>query len=106
MGVVVYEMEDTMADHLAANDSTTKNQERQRTEKSAEHDQEKLEGKAFQVNENTVEGGDPIRPDQARPGTGDDADDERLEGKSFQINENSVEEGDSLHPDHPRPSAG
>lgn len=94
-----------MANRPEVNDSTAHTEEQQRTEKSGAHDQRKLDGRAFQVNENSVEEGDPIRPAHTfRPG--DDPGNERLKGKSFQINKKSVEEGDSLHPDHSRPTGG
>jgi uncharacterized protein YlzI (FlbEa/FlbD family) len=65
-------------------------------------DREKLQGKAFQVNENSVEQGERIRPAPAEPAAGSKRDQAKLDGKAFQVNENSVEEGDGLRPDDPR----
>ena len=68
---------------------------------------EKLHGKSFQINENSVEEGDPIHassaPQQPSAVPRDeklrrDSREEKLQGKSFQVNENSVEEGEPVHP--------
>lgn len=49
-------MEDAMAKALEVNDNTAKNQERQPQQQSGDKpNQQKLEGKALQVNENSVE---------------------------------------------------
>jgi hypothetical protein len=56
-------MEDAMAKELEVNDNTAQNQERQPKQQSGDkHNQQKLQGKAFQVNENSVENEDPAQP--------------------------------------------
>ncbi|MDQ0391863.1 hypothetical protein [Labrys monachus] len=57
-----------------------------------------LQGKSFQVNENTVEEGEPIAssppPSESEPPEDDNQ--TTLHGRSFQVNENTVEEGEPL----------
>jgi hypothetical protein len=53
-------MEDAMAKALEANDNTAQNQERQPQQQSGDkRNQQKLQGKALQVNENSVEDQEP-----------------------------------------------
>lgn len=55
-------MEDAMAKALEVNDNTAQNQERQPQQQSGDkRNQQKLQGKAFQVNENSVEDQEPAR---------------------------------------------
>jgi hypothetical protein len=53
-------MEDAMAKALETNDNTAQNQERQPHQSADEPRPEKLEGESFQVNENSVEEGEPV----------------------------------------------
>lgn len=56
-------MEDAMAKALEVNDKTAQNQERQPQQQSGDKpNQQKLTGKSFQVNENSVEEGEPVSP--------------------------------------------
>jgi hypothetical protein len=56
-------MEDTMAKALEVNDKTAQNQERQPQQQSGDKpNQQKLQGKSFQVNKNSVEEGEPVSP--------------------------------------------
>ena len=55
-------MEDAMTKALETNDNTAQNQERQPLQQSGDkRNQQKLQGKAFQVNENSVEDQEPTR---------------------------------------------
>lgn len=60
-----------------------------------------LHGKAFQVNENSVEDGEPIGS-QAPPQVPQSEDSSskrnrtKLHGKAFQVNENTVEDGEPI----------
>jgi len=55
-------MEDAMAKALEVNDNTAQNQELQPQQQSGDkRNQQKLQGKAFQVNENSVEDQEPAR---------------------------------------------
>jgi hypothetical protein len=85
-------MEDAMAKALGVNDSTVQNQERQPQQQSG--DKQKLQGKALQVNENSVEDQEPLRsPAPSQPGSsGDEPNQQKLQGNAFQVNENSVED--------------
>jgi hypothetical protein len=56
-------MEDAMAKALEVNDKTAQNQERRPQQPSGDKpNQQKLQGKSFQVNENSVEEGEPVSP--------------------------------------------
>jgi hypothetical protein len=57
-----------------------------------------LRGKAFQVNENSVEEVEPIRPSVPPDSRDSENDGQKLRGKSFQVNENSVQEGKRIRP--------
>jgi hypothetical protein len=57
-----------------------------------ERDQQKLQGKAFQVNENTVEEGEPIGSIAPQNDQSSGNRKRKVEGKAFQVNENSVED--------------
>ena len=55
-------MEDAMAKALEVNDNTAQNQERQpQQQPDDKRNQQKLQGKALQVNENSVEDEEPAR---------------------------------------------
>jgi hypothetical protein len=55
-------MEDAMAKALEVNDDTAQNQERQPQQQSGDkRNEQKLQGKALQVNENSVEDQEPAR---------------------------------------------
>jgi hypothetical protein len=84
-----------MAREFEASDSSVQNQGRQPQEQSGDgRSQQKLRGKAFQVNENSVEDGEPVRsPAPQQPQSSDKHNPQNLEGKAFQVNENSVEDG-------------
>ncbi|QND66655.1 hypothetical protein HB777_23895 [Mesorhizobium loti] len=66
-----------------------------------------LHGKAFQVNENSVEGGEPIgsqAPLQV-PQTENSSSKRnrtKLQGKAFQVNENTVEDGEPIASTSPK----
>ena len=83
-----------MAKELDVNDSAAQDQDRHAQRRSGgKHNQQKLQGKAFQVNENTVGDQEPDRS-SAPPsrGSGDKRNEQKLQGKAFEVNENSVED--------------
>jgi hypothetical protein len=86
-------MEDAMANELEVNDNNAQNQERHPRQQSGDKpNSQKLQGKAFQVNENSVEDPEPA-PSTAPPRESDDEPNEQnIQGKAFQVNENSVED--------------
>jgi hypothetical protein len=92
---VVQGEEDKMQKAFEANDGGA--QEHERSQKPGE--ELNLRGKAFQVNENSVEEGEPIRPSVPPDSIDDENDGQKLRGKSFQVNENSVEEGELIRPE-------
>jgi hypothetical protein len=54
-------MEDAMAKALEVNDNTAQNEKRKPQQQSDDkHNQQKLQGKALQVNENSVEDQEPV----------------------------------------------
>jgi hypothetical protein len=58
-----------------------------------------LEGTSFQINENSVEEGEPISGEPVGPPASPKPtarNQPKLEGASFQVNENSVEEGEPI----------
>ena len=68
---------------------------------------ETLQGKAFQVNENSVEEGEPVgskAPLQVPQSeeSSSKRDRTKLQGKTFQINENSVEKGEPIGSTSPK----
>lgn len=78
-----------MAKALEVNTNTAQNPEHQLQQQSGEkRNQEKLQGKAFQVNENSVEDQQPAPTQQQ---SGDKPNQQKLQGNSFQVNENTVE---------------
>jgi hypothetical protein len=86
-------MEDVMAKALETNDNTAQNQERQLHQSADEPRPEKLEGESFQVNENSVEEGEPVHSSAPPPQPSEEKPNEqKSQGKAFQVNENSVEE--------------
>jgi hypothetical protein len=55
--------------------------------------EQKLQGKALQVNENSVEDQEPARsPAPPLRGSGDKRNHQKFQGKALQVNENSVED--------------
>jgi hypothetical protein len=97
-------MEDAMAKALEVNDTTAQNHGRQPHQSADEPRPEKLEGKSFQVNENSVEEGEPVhslapppQPSEEKPN------EQKIQGKAFQVDENSVENQElTLSPAPPR----
>ena len=86
-----------MAKLLEVNDNTPQDQQRQARQHS-DHDRnrQKLEGKALQVNQNSIEDGKSAQsPASPRRGSRDTGDPQKLQGKSLQVNENSVEDEDN-----------
>ena len=83
-----------MAKELDANENTAQDQDRQPQRQSGDkHDQQKLQGKAFQVNENSVGNQETTRsPAPPRRGSGDKRNEQKLQGKAFEVNENSVKD--------------
>jgi hypothetical protein len=85
-------MEDAMAKALETNDNTAQNQERQPHQSADQPRPEKLEGKSFQVNESSVEEGEPVHSSAPPPQPSEEKPNEqKIQGKAFQVNENSVE---------------
>jgi hypothetical protein len=87
-------MEDAMAKALEVNDDTAQNQEREPQQQSGDKPgPEILEGTSFEVNENSVEEGEPIHSSAPPPQRSEERpNEEKIEGKAFQVNENSVED--------------
>jgi hypothetical protein len=86
-------MEDAMAKALGANDNTAQNQGRPPQQQSGDKpNQQKLAGKALQVNENSVEDQESAPPAPPRQRSGDKPNQQKLAGKALQVNENSVED--------------
>jgi hypothetical protein len=96
-------MEAAMAKALDVNDNKAQNQERQQRRQSGdEGNTPKLQGKAFQINENSVEEGDPVgSPAPPQQPSGGERNPPKLHGKAFQVNENSVEDGEPVRPSAP-----
>lgn len=81
-----------MAKALEVNDNTAQNQERQAHQSADKPRPENLEGKSFQVNENSVEEGEPVHSSAPPPQPSEEKSNEQnVQGKAFQVNENSVE---------------
>jgi hypothetical protein len=81
-----------MAKALEMNDNTAQNQERQPQQQSGDkRNQQKLQGNALHVNENSVEDQEPARS-PAPPKSSDKRCQQKLQGKILQVNENSVED--------------
>jgi hypothetical protein len=98
-------MEDAMAKALGTNDNTAQNQERQPHQSADEPRSETLEGKSFQVNENSVEEGGPVHSSASAPPQPPEEkpNEQKIQGKAFQVNENSVENQEpALSPARPR----
>ncbi|MGA2488384.1 MAG: hypothetical protein ABSF49_20775, partial [Roseiarcus sp.] len=83
-----------MAKAPDVNDKAQQNQDRQPQQHSGDKpNQQKLQGKAFQVNENSVGGQEAARsPAPPRRGSGDKRNEQKLQGKAFEVNENSVKD--------------
>ncbi|PZV35934.1 hypothetical protein [Mesorhizobium kowhaii] len=82
-----------MAKELEVNNNTAQNQQRQPQQKPGDkRNQQKLQGKAFQVNENSVEDQEPARSPAHPQQSSDKRNQSKPEGKAFQVNENSVED--------------
>lgn len=55
-------MEDAMAKSLEVTDKTAQNERQPQQQSGDKPNQQKLRGKSFQVNENSVEEGEPVSP--------------------------------------------
>jgi hypothetical protein len=85
-------MEDAMAKTHDTNDNAAQNQERQPHQSADEPRPEKLEGKSFQVNEISLEEGEPVHSSAPPPQPSEEKPNrQKIQGKAFQVNENSVE---------------
>jgi hypothetical protein len=85
-------MEDAMAKALEVNDTTAQNHEREPHQSADAPRPEKLEGKSFQVNENSEEEGESVHSSAPPPQPSEEKPNEqKIQGKAFQVNENSVE---------------
>jgi hypothetical protein len=77
------------------NDNSTQDQDRQPQQLSGDrpNQQHKLQGKALQVNENSVEDEVSARsPALLRRGSGGKRTRQKLQGKALQVNKNSAED--------------
>jgi hypothetical protein len=92
-------VEDVMAKELEMNDKTAQNQERHSSDK---RNQQKLQGKALQMNENSAEDREAARSPVSPQQSGDKRNQQKLQGKALQVNENSVD--DREPPGHRRQS--
>jgi hypothetical protein len=83
-----------MAKELEVNDNTARDQERQPQQQSGDkRNQRDVQGKALQMNDNSVGGKEPAgSPALPQRGSGDKPDQQKLQGKALQVNENSVED--------------
>jgi hypothetical protein len=83
-----------MTKELDVNDNTAQDQHRHPQQQSGDkRNPQKLQGKAFQVNENSVGGQEAARsPAPPRRGSGDKRNEQKLQGKAFEVNENSVKD--------------
>jgi hypothetical protein len=90
-----------MTREFEASDNSVQNQGRQPQQQSGDgRSQQKLRGKAFQVIENSVEDGEPVRsPAPSQPQSSDKNNQQNL---AFQVNENSVEDGVAARSPAPR----
>jgi hypothetical protein len=76
------------------NDQTAKQDERDA--KARDADEPVLDGKSFQVNENSVEEGESLHPDETPPRRAPEKrkagtiEGERIEGTAFEVNEDSA----------------
>lgn len=86
------EMEDAMAKALEVNDKAAQNQKGQSQQQSGDKPRpEILEGTSFQVNENSVEEGEPIHSSTRPPRRSEErSNEEKIAGKAFHVNQNSV----------------
>jgi len=83
-----------MAKDLDERDNTAQDQDRHAPRQSGDkHNQQKLRGKAFQVNENIVRDQEPSRsPAPPSRGSSDKRNEQNLQGKALEVNENSVDD--------------
>ena len=82
-----------MAEELDVNDNAAQEQHCQPQQAGGKRNPKKLQGKAFQVNENSVGDQEAARsPALPRRGSGDKRNEQKLQGKAFEVNENSVED--------------
>jgi hypothetical protein len=81
-------MEDAMAKALEMKDNRAQNQERQPQQQSGDkRNQQKLQGKALKLNENSVEDQEPARsPAPPQQQSGDKRNQQKLQGKALQVN--------------------
>lgn len=78
-----------MVKALEVNDTAAQNGKRRPDRPAGE----RLEGKSFQVNENSVEEGEPVHSSAPRSQASEaKANEQKIEGKALQVNENSVED--------------
>jgi hypothetical protein len=84
--------ENAMKKELEANDNAKGNQQRPPQQQSGDKRNQRNEGKALQVNDNSAGGKEPGRSQSLpRRGSGDKPNAQKLQGKALQVNENSVE---------------
>lgn len=81
-----------MAKALEVNDKAAQNQKGQSQQQSGDKPRpEILEGTSFQVNENSVEEGEPIHSSTRPPRRSEErSNEEKIAGKAFHVNQNSV----------------
>jgi hypothetical protein len=94
--------EDAMAKAIEASDETAQNDERQPKPQPAHQERpDKLDGKSFQVNENSVVEGESVH--SSPPPPSEKRNEEKIQGNAFQVNENRVEYQDpALSPTPPK----
>ncbi len=75
------------------NDNSAPKPDRLPQESDDKRGREDNQGKALQMNENSLGGKEPARPQApSRRGSGGEPNEQKLQGKALQVNENSVEE--------------
>lgn len=83
---------------------TAQDDERQPKPQPAHQERpDKLDGKSFQVNENSVVEGESVHSSAPPPRSGERRNEEKIQGNAFHVNENSVENQDpALSPTPPQ----
>jgi hypothetical protein len=82
-----------MKKQLETNDNARGNQERPPPPQSGDKRNQRNEGKALQVNDNSAGGKEPGRSQSLpRRGSGDKPNEHKLQGKALQVNENSAKD--------------
>jgi hypothetical protein len=87
-------MEDAKVKEVEVKNSAERDHERETQRRSVDkQDRPKLQGKALQINQNSVGGQDPA-PKLAPPrrDSGEKPNEQKLQGKALQINKNSAED--------------